>query len=365
MKIYKTKIILTILIITLSISGFAQISNRGLIAWYPFSGNALDLSGNGFNGEVFGVVSTSDRFGNRNSALSFNGDDSYIDLSIFIDSLNVSEPATISFWVKSELDAPQAIFSISDSTQSVYGISVLYIGNFTTSTLADELICCANRTNLTDDYITGYTTTNRSILLDNKWHHLVYIFDGELTRIFLDNNQLPLTDYKSNNGHFGNIANANKMLIGSRYSNGMGAFFNGSLDELRIYNRVLNINEISNLFYESKTYFESVEDIESLVIAADTLESDSEPTISAIRIYPNNEKDQLYIDSDERYFGYKIKIINTLDKVIFKKTINQAMYLINLDSWSGAGNYFVQIFDSKGNLIDVKKIVLNHILDSH
>ena len=46
--------------------------NDGLVAYYPFNGNANDESGNGYNGTVYGATLTYDRFGNPNSAYSFN-----------------------------------------------------------------------------------------------------------------------------------------------------------------------------------------------------------------------------------------------------------------------------------------------------
>ncbi len=42
---------------------------NGLVAWYPFSGNANDYSGNGYNGTVNGASLTTDRFGLNNGAL--------------------------------------------------------------------------------------------------------------------------------------------------------------------------------------------------------------------------------------------------------------------------------------------------------
>jgi len=45
----------------------------GLVAYYPFNGNANDESGNGNNGTVYGATLTTDRFGNTNKAYSFDG----------------------------------------------------------------------------------------------------------------------------------------------------------------------------------------------------------------------------------------------------------------------------------------------------
>ena len=48
---------------------------QGLVAYYPFNGNANDESGNGNNGTVNGATLTEDRFGNANGAYSFDGND--------------------------------------------------------------------------------------------------------------------------------------------------------------------------------------------------------------------------------------------------------------------------------------------------
>ena len=46
--------------------------NQGLVAYYPFNGNGNDESGNGNHGTVYGATLTKDRFGNSESAYSFD-----------------------------------------------------------------------------------------------------------------------------------------------------------------------------------------------------------------------------------------------------------------------------------------------------
>ncbi len=53
---------------------------EGLVAWYPFNGNANDESGNGRNGTVFGARLTDDRMGNEQQAYQLDGVDDYIDV---------------------------------------------------------------------------------------------------------------------------------------------------------------------------------------------------------------------------------------------------------------------------------------------
>jgi hypothetical protein len=64
---------------------FAQIPSyvptNGLVGYWPFNGNANDVSGNGNNGVVSGATLTTDRFGAANKAYSFNGSSNFISVS--------------------------------------------------------------------------------------------------------------------------------------------------------------------------------------------------------------------------------------------------------------------------------------------
>ena len=75
------RIIFPIVAFLISHLSFAQVCSKsqlptnlqnGLVAFYPFCGNANDESGNGNNGTVNGATLTTDRFGNLNSAYSFS-----------------------------------------------------------------------------------------------------------------------------------------------------------------------------------------------------------------------------------------------------------------------------------------------------
>ena len=52
--------------------------NEGLVAYYPFNGNANDESGNGHHGTVNGATLAEDRFGEDNRSYSFDGENDYI-----------------------------------------------------------------------------------------------------------------------------------------------------------------------------------------------------------------------------------------------------------------------------------------------
>ena len=76
--------------------------NNGLVAWYPFDGNASDMSGNGNHGTVHGATLGIDRNGRANRAYSFDGVNDYIELeSLKGDNFRFAfSNVTLSAWIK-------------------------------------------------------------------------------------------------------------------------------------------------------------------------------------------------------------------------------------------------------------------------
>jgi len=83
----------------------SYVPTNGLVGWWPFNGNANDLSGNNNNGTVNGATLTADRYGNANKAYNFNGINNYIEvlhsnsLNLGIISISCSlDPTSQSSW---------------------------------------------------------------------------------------------------------------------------------------------------------------------------------------------------------------------------------------------------------------------------
>ena len=77
---------LVLLAIVFTVNGMAQnipsyVPKDGLVAWYPFNGNANDESGNGNHGTVNGATLTADRNGKANSSYSFDGVSNFITIN--------------------------------------------------------------------------------------------------------------------------------------------------------------------------------------------------------------------------------------------------------------------------------------------
>ncbi len=86
---------------------------NGLVAYYPFNGNANDESGYDNNGTVYGASLTADRFENNNSAYHFNGSD-YISLdTTFFNGSTAVTALSYSLWFKVDEMPTTSAYSIS------------------------------------------------------------------------------------------------------------------------------------------------------------------------------------------------------------------------------------------------------------
>jgi large repetitive protein len=73
---------------------------QGLIAYYPFNGNALDESNSGNNGALNGPTLAADRFGQPDKALQFNGSGSYVAIGNPVPpSLQIQNEVTMAAWI--------------------------------------------------------------------------------------------------------------------------------------------------------------------------------------------------------------------------------------------------------------------------
>jgi hypothetical protein len=339
----KKRSLLLNLVSVLTIQLFAQMPTDGLIFHFSFSGDMTDDSGNGYSGVVEGATLTTDRFDNANSAYLFDGVDDYIRLHGEFDTTSVKHPATVSFWVKAEKDSAQAIFGIIDTIDTYNPITGIYVGNSITGSLTDELITVARNVNDSDKYIVGVETDDRSQLFDDNWHHIVVVYNDTLTKIYRDDTLVTTkNNWGLDNGHFGVPGESNVVSLGARMHNNMfGGFFKGSLDEFRLYNKALDSTEVSALYNETPTSNITVNSKESF-----------------LKVYPNLTSDLLTLNLMSNLRDCSVRIINLNGQMLYNETISQDKIQISLRSITYSGICLLQLCDSTGNIIEVKKIIL-------
>lgn len=177
-------------------------SNNGLILsqsfdgrymdWSLSSAEARDASGNAHHGDVSGAIAT---IGRRGQALSFDGTDDYVSQG------NVSSGIkTIAFWIKADNVVSKKIIDIDGTDQ----IEINASSQITATSFPG--------------YTTVYVDGAAGSTIDTNWHFVT------------------ITDVTGVN------ASANYLgRVGSSY-------FDGILDEVRFYNRVLSSTEVADLY---------------------------------------------------------------------------------------------------------------------
>lgn len=227
---YRLKI--AILFLCFSTLYYAQESN--LIAYYPFNGNAYDESGNDNNGIVNGAELIQDRLGNVNGAYYFDGVDDYIQVQDNV--INSLAEFTLSSWINYNKKAVSII-----GTHDNYRETMLYINPEGEPRIQLWDGTSEWRTDPSPNYI----------LTKNEWHHVVGTWDGEILKLFVDSELICTSNTQQNI----NIVATSDLLIGD---NGRGAFFNGIIDDLRIFDYALSQAEISALYQEENPLTNSI-----------------------------------------------------------------------------------------------------------
>ncbi|MGV3613115.1 MAG: T9SS type A sorting domain-containing protein [Fluviicola sp.] len=334
------KVLLSISV-SISLSCLAQIPTTGLAGSYTFNGNANDVSGNNYHGTVNGATLITDRFGNPNFAYHFDGVNDYIDLSAHVAGFTSTNAKSVSFWVRTNYDNPNgdgntcsSVFSISNGSNGTVNASDIYVGNNSTGSLNNELVSMYSRKDASDYYIAGHTTSNRSLLIDNTWHHIVLNFNNSSTTLYLDGNLLAMScNYGTNNGHFANQTDATKVMFGTRWANGAnGAFMNGDLDDFRFYQRSLTGSEVLQLYNEANP----------------TLSVDEQFNAANLSVYPNPASDVVTVSWDkEMITDMKLELIDFDGRIIRMESVSPNESSVPMDIRDlESGVYFIRLNDS-------------------
>lgn len=213
----------------------------GLVAYYSFSGNANDDTGNGNDLSVYGAVLAADRTGNENSAYYFDGDD-------YMQALNPTGLATgnearsVSAWIYSEgmtrYDNPyQTIVGWGTTFQSNEYFGIERGGNIW-GPYNNKLFALGWE----NDY------AGISVLEFQKWYYITVTYDGSNIKLYINGEN----DGNSEKTYNTQLSSYGLMIGDSPDNDGWHENFYGFLDDIRIYDRALSENEVSLLYaYEN------------------------------------------------------------------------------------------------------------------
>lgn len=347
------KKLFTIAILALSINAFAQLPSyvptNGLIGWWPFTGNANDLSGNNNNGTVNGATLTTDRFGNTNSAYSYNGTNNNISVTPASISAFGLSSFSASVWFKTTTNTPGNFVRYDNClTGAGWG---LRIGYDNTNTASPGII-----QGIEFPQTRVYNSVASTQMYNNNtWHCAIYIRDVSLLKDFLYIDGNLISQFA-----FSNINNitvtSNPFLFGSC---GSYEYFNGIIDDIGLWNRVLTQQEITNL-YNAGICYQTITVTDTLIINANLTGINPVIYANTIKIFPNPTNDHITVNygNYSTLTGYTLKITNALGQIVFTTPISQQQSYIDLSTWSGNGIYFVYLIDAQSNTIEIRKIVL-------
>lgn len=213
--------------------------DSSMIACYPFSSNANDLSGNGNNGTVNGAVLVNDRFGNPNSAYSFNGTNQNIVVPNFNTKI-IGNDVSISFWATASTYATRsALIMTPDDPANRFNVHVYYGNTLSNSQTFWDFGNISANGRLSD--------APSPVPNGNTWDHWVFVSSATNGfRKYYKNGVLQLT--LIGNSTFNNLPSKNLLIGGGLGVNSSFLWFGGSLDDIRIYTRVLIQNDVTKLY---------------------------------------------------------------------------------------------------------------------
>lgn len=214
------------------------------VAYYPFNGDASDESGNGHDGTVRGARLTFDRFGNPNSAYAFSAADK--------DHIAIPHSPALSFgkhdftvvaWVKFCREQTEYAGIVCkgppDNSYPGYQLHVTD-GHLFTTQIGDE---------------GNWSDEQRGVrfLDDGCWHMVAVVVSPENNTVdhFIDGSRvMRTTQHYTRRGPL-NVSRYDPTTLYIGTERNFDRFFDGLIDDVRLYNRALGECEMRGLYHEN------------------------------------------------------------------------------------------------------------------
>jgi hypothetical protein len=217
------------------------LSMPGLVLYYPFNGNANDMSGSQINGQVHGTTLTKDRFGVSNHAYYFNGTDAYISFDPSKLPLG-NDPRSISAWVKAE-SYPAELFKGLGSRPSVVGWGINDWDQLSEMQLVNGALQFHTYSKI--------NVSSKTVLQLKEWYHLAIVYSGSAVTLYINGVEGIVEASPINTpigtGRVGTWPDP--PTIPANDWNKLG-YFHGSIDDISIYNQALTSLQIKELYTE-------------------------------------------------------------------------------------------------------------------
>ena len=215
----------------------STIAGTNLTGWWSFddvSGNTLsDFSTSGLSGTLSGGLefSSNSVVGVLDQGLSFDGIDDYVDLGTEVGDLIEGEQFSVSFWYRRDGSITNLDGIISKDQSSPFAYSLRFDGSA-------QLQYIINNNAMTSSFIPSLDT----------WYHIVSSFDSSIGRNLYVNGNLIMSDSYTTLV----TSNGDSMYLGFDHTIANSRYAEMSLDDLRVYNKVLTAEEIRLIFEQEQ-----------------------------------------------------------------------------------------------------------------
>ncbi len=288
------------------------------LAYYKFDGDVADALGN-FSGENKGVEFASD--GLFDQAASFSGDSQYVNIPTGILG---SDKGSVSMWIKTTQSSRAMLFYGSAQKGNGFG---------------PEQELHLNLTN--NGEIEFYHEGTQGIRLtanrvdDNQWHHIAATWNVEDdVKLYVDGEE------KRSVAHDGNpFIFSDRLRFGRPGKN--ERYFNGLMDEVKLYNSILTATEIRKLYEEGEVPIQLPALVEE--------ENNSKTSSNKVLFHPNPADSELHIRFPKKGI-WNIMITDLTGRTVmkelnYKTTSEGELNLINVSEFN-EGMYLIQLIQS-------------------
>ena len=222
----------------------------GLVAYYTFNNGSLsDSSGYNNNITFSNATKTTDRFGNPDNAYLFDGSSSYMvvknNSSINPDNITLYTIVKVNGFYTGTCGGNEIISK--GYPYDIDGFYHLYFADFLTGCSINtppvqthELFSGGYGDNIPQGAQSGVNDTTS--IIPGQWYYIVYTYDGQTSKLYI-NGELKSSLQKT--ATF--TANTQDLFIGKHENPLYPYYFNGVIDEIRIYNKALTPDAINHL----------------------------------------------------------------------------------------------------------------------
>ena len=260
----------------------SSVSNANLLSHYQFNnGSGTDISGNNLNLTMFGNNSTTNKVGVVNKAVSLSGGSSAGGSVPNSSVMNMTNQITISAWFNSA--------NIALTQRVVDKIAGTITNNFMLDMYQSKLRF----------FVATGAAQSTTTLQSNTWYHVVATYDGSNARIYLNS----VLD-KSNAVAGTMTVNAYPLCIGRDQSGSNN--FAGKIDDIKIYSRVLNTTEITDL-YQTPDF--DVEPAQMISLCSNMLSITAHAISTGTNVTYKWKKGATYLSDNSTYSGTSTNIL--------------------------------------------------------